>query len=146
MSVGEEKSGAAAYESVGRRRRWSDAQKWQIVAETHEPGVSVPMVAQCYNLDANQVFRWLLLREPERAGGLGRFVPVVAEGAPGHEAGAAAMSPQSHDDVAVEAPASGRMEIVLPDDLRRVIVDNAVDGQVLARETLAVIPRRWKVT
>ena len=38
------------------------------------------------------------------------------------------------------------MEIVLPDDLRRVIVDNTVDGQVLARETLAVIPRRWKVT
>lgn len=67
MSVGEEKSGAAAYGSVGCRRRWSDAQKWQIVAETHEPGVSVPMVAQC-NLDANQVFRWLLLREPEHAG------------------------------------------------------------------------------
>ena len=48
--------------------------------------------------------------------------------------------------VSLSAPASGRMEIVLPDDLRRVIVDNTVDGQVLARETLAVIPRRWKVT
>ena len=28
------------------------------MAETHEPGVSVPMVAQRYNLNADQVFRW----------------------------------------------------------------------------------------
>ena len=50
MSVGEEKSGALGDGSVGRRRRlWSEAQKRQIVAETHEPGVSVPMGAQRYN-------------------------------------------------------------------------------------------------
>ena len=81
MSVGEEKSGALDGGSVGRRRRrWSDAQKRQIVAETHEPGVSVPMVAQRYNLNANQIFRWRrLFRELERAGGAGRFVPVVRE-------------------------------------------------------------------
>ena len=104
------------------------------------------MVAQRYNPNAKQIFRWRrLFREPERAGVAGRFVPVVVEGAPSHEAGAAAMSPQSHDDVAVGAPASGRMEIVLPDDHRRVIVNRTVDGQALARETLEVIPRRWKV-
>ena len=121
--------------------RWSEAQKRQIVAETHEPGVSVPMVAQRYNLNANQIFRWRrLFREPERAGVAGRFVPVVVEGAPGHEAGAAAMSPQSDDDVAVGAPASGRMEIVLSGD-RRVIVDQAVDGAALSR-VIAVLERR----
>ena len=83
MSVGEEKPGAAGGGSIGRRRRrWSDAQKRQIVAETHEPGVSVPMVAQRYNLNANQIFRWRrLFREAERAGGTGRFVPVVVEAA-----------------------------------------------------------------
>ena len=50
MSVGEEKASTAGGGSVGRRRRrWSEAQKRQIVAETCEPGVSVPMVAQRYN-------------------------------------------------------------------------------------------------
>ena len=67
-----------------RRRRWSDAQKRQIVAETHEPGVSVPMVAQRYNLNANQVFRWRrLFREPAGDVGVGRFVPIVVEAARG---------------------------------------------------------------
>ena len=142
MSVGEEEPGAARGGSVGRRRRrWSEAQKRQIVAETLEPGVSVPMVAQRYNLNANQVFKWRrLFREPERAGGAGRFVPVVVEGAPSHEAGAAAMSPQSDDDVAVGAPATGQMEIVLAGG-RRVIVDQAVDGPALAR-VIAVLERR----
>ena len=142
MSVGEGESGAACGGSVGRRRRrWSEAQKRQIVAETLVPGVSVPMVAQRYNLNADQVFKWRrLFREPERAGGAGRFVPVVVEGAPSHEAGAAAMSPQSDDDVAVGAPATGRMEIVLAGG-RRVIVDQAVDGPALAR-VIAVLERR----
>ena len=99
------------------------------------------MVAQRYNLNANQVFRWRrLFCEAERAGGAGRFVPVVVEGAPGQEAGAAAMSPRSDDDVAVGVPATGRIEIVLPGD-RRVIVDRAVDSSALAR-VIAVLERR----
>ena len=75
------------------------------MAEIREPGVSVPMVAQRYNLNANQNFRWRrLFRAPERAGGAGRFVPVVVEGAPSREAGAVAKSRQSDDDLAVGAP------------------------------------------
>ena len=78
MLISEEKPGAAGGGSVGRRRRrCSEAQKRQIVAETHEPGVSVPMVAQRYNLNANQIFKWRrLFRELERGAGAGRFVPV----------------------------------------------------------------------
>ena len=70
MLILEEKSGVAGSESVGRRRRrWSDAQKRQIVAETHQPEVSAPQVAQRYNLNANQVFGWRrAYREPERDG------------------------------------------------------------------------------
>ena len=65
--------------SVDRRRcRWGEAQKRQIVAETQEPRVSVPMVVQRYNVNANQIFRWRhLFRDLERAGGAGRFVPVL---------------------------------------------------------------------
>ena len=55
------------------------------------------------------------------------MLPVVVEGAPNHEAGAATLSPRSDDDVAVGVPATGRMKIVLSGD-RRVIVDRAVDG------------------
>jgi len=142
MSVGEEESGAAGGGSVGRRRRrWSEAQKRQIVAETHEPGVSVPMVAQRYNLNANQIFRWRrLFRELDRVGGSGRFVPVVVEAAPGQEPAAATISPPSESVVVEGQPATGRMEIVLAGD-RRVIVDQAVDGPALAR-VIAVLERR----
>ena len=142
MSTSEENPGAGSGGQVRRRRRrWSEAQKRQIVAETCEPGVSVPMVAQRYNLNANQIFRWRrLFREPERAGVAGRFVPVVVEGAPSHEAGAATMSPQFDDDVAVGAPATGRMEIVLSGG-RRVIVDRTVDASALLR-VIAALERR----
>ena len=83
MSDVEEKSGAEGGGLVRRRRRrWSEAQKRQIVAETHEHGVSVPMVAQRYNVNANQVFAWQrLFREPACDTGIDGFVPVVV-GAP----------------------------------------------------------------
>ena len=142
MSVAEENSGGDGGGLVGRRRRrWSEAQKRQIVAETHEPEVSVPMVAQRYNLNANQIFGWRrLFREAECAAGTGRYVPVVVRAAPDPEAGAGALRPPS-GDVAVEgAPAMGRMEIVLAGG-RRVIVDRAVDGPALAR-VIAVLERR----
>ena len=143
MSIVEEKASTAGGGQVRRRRRrrWSEAQKRQIVAETCEPGVSVPMVAQRYNLNANQIFRWRrLFRESERAGVAGRFVPVVVEGAPSHEAGAAAMRPPSESVVAEGVPAAGRMEIVLAGG-RRVIVDRAVDGPALSR-VIAVLEGR----
>ena len=142
MSVAEEESVTAGGGSVGRRRRrWSEAQKRQIVAESHEPGVSVSVVARRYNVNANQVFKWRrLFRESEHAGGVGRFVPVVVEAAPGQEPDAATMSPPSESVVAAGQPATGRMEIVLACD-RRVIVDQAVDGPALAR-VIAVLERR----
>ena len=143
MSIADENPGSESGGQVRRRRRrrWSEAQKRQIVAETQEPGVSVPMVAQRYNLNANQIFRWRrLFRESERGGGAGRFVPVVVEAAPGQEPAAATMRPQSDDGVAMGAPATGRMEIVLSGD-RRVIVDRTVDASALAR-VIAVLERR----
>ena len=143
MSIADENPGSESGGQVRRRRRrrWSETQKRQIVAETHEPGVSVPMVAQRYNLNANQVFRWRrLFREPERAGGAGRFVPVVVEASPGQEPDAAPMSPPSEGVSAEAAPAASRMEIVLAGG-RRVIVDRAVDGPALAR-VIAVLEQR----
>ena len=41
-----------------RRRRWSDEEKRQIVAQTLVPGMSVSQVARRYYVNANLVFTW----------------------------------------------------------------------------------------
>ena len=140
MSTSEENPGAGSGGQVRRRRRrrWSEAQKRQIVAETHEPGVSVPMVAQRYNLNANQIFRWRrLFREAECAGGAGRFVPVVVEAAPGQEPDAATMRPSSESVVAEDVPATGRMEIALSNG-HRVSAIGSFDVDALCRVVRAL--------
>lgn len=62
--------------TVERRRRWSDADKQRIVAETLQPGVSVSRVARRYGLHASQLFAW---RKAIRAcgGQAPQFHPVV---------------------------------------------------------------------
>jgi transposase len=52
-----------------RRRRWSEEQKRQIVAETLKPGSSVSIVARRYDVNANQLFLWRreLLPKPAAA-------------------------------------------------------------------------------
>ena len=143
MSIVEEKSGGAGSGSVGRRRRrWSEAQKRQVVADnTHELGVSVSLVAQRYNLKPDQIFGWRrLFLEPERAGGTGQFVPVVVEAAPGQERDAAMTSPPSESVVAEGQPATGRMDIVISDN-RRAVVGRTVDGSALSR-VIGMLERR----
>ena len=84
--------------------------------------------------NASQVFKWRrLFREPERAVGAGRFVPVVVKRTPRHEAGAAAFPPKE-DSSAEASPAAARMGIVLSRD-RRMIVDRA---------TVQSTPRHWR--
>ena len=76
MSVSGEKPGGGSDGPVDRRRRrWSEAQKRQIVSESREPGVSVSVVARRYNVNANQVFTWRRqYREEAGDAGAGRFV------------------------------------------------------------------------
>ena len=143
MSNVEEKSGAGSggHRVDLRRRRWSEAQKRQIVAESHEPGVSVSIVARRYNVNANQVFKWRrLYRELARDVGLGRFVPVVVKATPDGEVDGLAMCTSSGDSVAKGPAAAGRIEIVLADG-GRVIVGRELDGRALA-QVLAVLERR----
>ena len=42
----------------GKRRRWPEALKRQLVAETLEPGASVSIVARRHDINANQLFKW----------------------------------------------------------------------------------------
>jgi transposase len=41
-----------------RRRRWAAAEKLAMVAETHEPGVTVSLVARRHGVAPNQLFSW----------------------------------------------------------------------------------------
>ena len=85
---------------VGRRRRWSDEVKGQVVAESYEPGVVVSEVARRHDITPQHLFGW---RKAARTGRLvlpaaepPMFVPVVtATGEPGaavtHRAGSIAI-------------------------------------------------------
>ena len=125
MSDGLEKLGSGHTRPVTPRRRWSEAEKRRIVAESYQPGVSVSVVARRNDVNANLVFNWR--RRFREQGG---FVPVVVE--------PAGMLPPP--DACADASAVGRMEIALADG-SRVIVDREVDGAALGR-VLSALARR----
>lgn len=136
MSTGEEQEGVKSGGLVRRRRRrWSAAEKRRIVAESHEPGTSVSLVARRHDVNANQVFTWRRqFREKEPGALAGGIVPVRVAGEPACDASTGA------GEEAGVPPATGRIEIVLAGG-RRVIVDRAVDASALAR-VVAVLERR----
>jgi transposase len=114
-----------------RRRRWAAEEKLRIVAETHEPGASVRVVAARHDVYPNLLRTW---RRQVREGRLvaappARFMPVrVAETTPM----AAGIAPLNRDPAAGET-----VEIVLPDGLR-VRVGNDV-GLVALRRIMKVL-------
>ena len=44
--------------SVQRRRRWSVAEKLEIVEETEQPGMSVSYVARKHDISPSMLFKW----------------------------------------------------------------------------------------
>ena len=135
MSDEAEQSGVRGEGRVRRRRRrWSEARKRLIVAESYQPGVSVSVVARRHDVNANQVFGWRRqYRELARV--VGGFVPVVVSSTEGAEP--ATLLPAPTD---TEPSASGRIEIALADG-SRVTVDRDVDASALSR-VLGVLERR----
>ena len=81
MSEAMENPGSGREGPGALRRRWSDAEKRRIVAESYQPGVSVSVVARRNDVNANLVFNWRR-RFREQAGGAGGLVPVVVEPPP----------------------------------------------------------------
>ena len=135
MSDAAEQSGAGGEGRVRRRRRrWSEARKRLIVAESYQPGVSVSVVARRHDVNANLVFSWRRqYRELARV--VGGFVPVVVSSTEGAEPAKLLPAPPE-----AEPSASGRIEIALADGLR-VTVDRDVDAAALSR-VLGVLERR----
>ncbi len=115
------------------RRRWSEARKRLIVAESYQPGVSVSVVARRHDVNANLVFKWRgQYRELARV--VGGFVPVVVSSTEGAEPAKLLPAPEA------EPSSSGRIEIALADG-SRVTVDRDVDAAALSR-VLGVLGRR----
>lgn len=103
---------------AGGRRRFSDAAKLRIVAESYSGRRLGSATARKYGITRSQLADW---RNAARTGRFGAvspegFVPVVAEGSSGTE-------PRI-------SSCAGRMEIVSLNG-RRVIVDSGVDVSVL---------------
>ena len=100
---------------VGRRRRWSAAEKVRIVEASLAAPRQVSATARRYGISTSLLFSW---RKAYREGTLteGGFVPAVVV----------------DDATAPAAPAGGRIEIVTPNG-HRVLVDGAVDDRTLAR-------------
>src|SRR6266568_117442 len=92
---------------AGQRKRWPEAVKRQIVAETRTPGASVSVVARRHDVNANQVFRWRRQYEVGASDRDGRLVPVRVQ--------------------PMAAAAGGAIEIELVSGAR-VRVSGAVDG------------------
>ena len=133
MSDSDEEFGVGPARPVSRRRRWSEAERLRIVAESYQPGASVSLVARRNDVNANLLFTWRRRYGKRAAGaGDGGLVPVVVE-----PAGPPAAPTEGATGSGLS---SGRMEIALSDG-SRVIVDREVDGSALAR-VLAVLGRR----
>jgi transposase-like protein len=70
------------HKPVRVRRSYSDAFKREVVAETHEPGVSIAAVARRHGINANVVFGWL--RDPRFGSNVApmEFLPVATSTTP----------------------------------------------------------------
>jgi transposase len=105
--------------SSNRRRRWPEALKRQIVAETLEPGSSVSIVARRHDMNANQLFQWrrqLLAKSPASGGGALLPVEIVPEQGRGGSA--------ESGRIEIEFENGARLRVrgaVAPEMLRRVI-------------------------
>ena len=121
MTDDTQKLGARSRAVDTPRRRWSEAHKRRVVAESYRyrSGDSVSVAAQRHGVHSSVLFRWRRrYRKPADTGA--RFVPVVVE----------APEPAS-------ATVPGRMAIVLGGEVR-VVVDATVHAPALAR-VLAVV-------
>jgi transposase len=124
---------ADAKEAGARRRRWPDALKRQLVAETLEPGASVSIVARRHDVNANQLFKWRhkLASMPRTDT---KLVPVAVVQEPAADPALPSASP-----VRVTPPA--RIEIAVAGGVR-VRIEGAADPAAVTAAVAAVMKAR----
>jgi transposase len=118
----------------GKRRRWPEALKRRLVAETLERGASVSIVARRHDINANQLFKWR--HELGRStGSEASLVPVsvVPEAVTGPVLGSG--------PVMRTAAVPARIEIALTGGVR-VRIEGAVDPAAVTAAVAAVMKAR----
>jgi transposase len=126
-------SRAEVITSVGRRRRWRQAEKERLVAASLEPGASVSEVARSAGLHVSQLFKWrkeLCRRTDTRVAAL---VPVEI-----------VPSKQAEAPSTAAAPRRGKKDGIIEIELGsgdRVRVGCDVDGDALRRVLDALVRR-----
>jgi transposase len=129
--------------STGARRRWTLEEKQRIVAESYSAPRLASVTARRNGSSASQLFTW---RRLARAGRLVEgeeartFAPAIISPETLSTGLNPCSEPRPQKGRRVAIASAGRIEIVLPCG-RRVIVDNGIDAETLAR-VLAVLERR----
>jgi transposase len=121
-------------EGGAKRRRWPDALKRRLVAETLEPGASVSIVARRHDVNANQLFKWRreLASMPRTDT---KLVPVAVVPEPATDP-----APPSASPVRV-TPAPARIEIAVAGGVR-VRIEGAADPAAVTAAVAAVMKAR----
>lgn len=121
----------------GKRRRWPEALKRELVAATFAPGASVSIVARRHDVNANQLFKWrrqFAALSPATSEPAVSLLPVEIAAPP-------LPPPLIQAEVApVASPPAGVIEIELRQG-RRVRLSGSVDPTVVTA-VLRVLARR----
>ena len=128
----------------GKRRRWPEALKRELVAATLEPGASVALVARRHDVNANMLFKWRR-----------RFTAVAAQPSSAPPAGLVPVQivpdtpvitgPTVDAKPAVDRSAAGSIEIALSGGVR-VRIKGAVDPAAVTAAVDAVMKSRRRPT
>jgi len=102
---------------TGRRRRWSDAEKLRIVAESLAGSRLASATARRHGISRQQIFTWRRLYRKGHLGAPSGFVP-------------ANILPERPTQVA--EPVAGRIEIVTANG-RRIVIDRGADIEAVLR-------------
>ena len=128
----------------GKRRRWPEALKQELVAATLEPGASVSIVARRHDVNANMLFKWrrrftAVAAQPSSMPPAG-LVPVqIVPDAP------VISGPTIDAKPAVDRSAAGSIEIALSGGVR-VRIKGAVDPATVTAVVAAVMKSRGRPT
>jgi transposase len=126
-------------QAAGKRRRWPEGLKREIVAALSEPGASVSIVARRYDVNANQLFKWRRQFGGTPSGAAIeplRLLPVEITPRP-----APAAEARSQGPMAQAAVSGGSIEIALPGGTR-VRIKGAVDPTAVSAVVAAVMAAR----